>query len=237
MHGVVTPNMVAASSGFPSLLTSDGKCSMPHRALTALVKIFLEMSFKPSTSTMDGTIIRSLVPTYWETLPDAIVEIIIFGTPIGRARIAGAAMDVPPEPPAEITPSNFPAAYSSGSSFFSPRDSTSVAIARSFFATISLMSAPTAAAISALETSASNAGSKTPVLMQNVPSPRASIRLLINPNSFPFVSSVPITAIVFIHGFLPFPRKGAHASSFQLFFGGMISIASLRIASSEPAFR
>ena len=38
----------------------------------------------------------SLVPTYWDTFPDAIVDTITLGTPIGSARIAGVAMDVPP---------------------------------------------------------------------------------------------------------------------------------------------
>jgi hypothetical protein len=43
-------------------------------------------------------------PTYWLTSPDATVETISFGTPTGSARIAGATMAVPPEPPAESTP-------------------------------------------------------------------------------------------------------------------------------------
>ncbi len=43
-------------------------------------------------------------PTYWPTLPEATVEIITLGTPTGRARIAGVASAVPPEPPAEMMP-------------------------------------------------------------------------------------------------------------------------------------
>ena len=65
-----------------------------------------EISFSPATSTMDGIMMMSLVPTYWATFPDAIVETMTFGTPIGSARIAGVTSDVPPEPPNERTPSN-----------------------------------------------------------------------------------------------------------------------------------
>ena len=43
-------------------------------------------------------------PTYLPTSPDATVETISLGTPIGNARIAGATMAVPPEPAAEMIP-------------------------------------------------------------------------------------------------------------------------------------
>ena len=40
----------------------------------------------------------------------AMVETISFGTPTGSARIACAAIDVPPEPPSASTPSQRPSA-------------------------------------------------------------------------------------------------------------------------------
>ena len=45
----------------------------------------------------------SEAPTYWATSPDAMVETMIFGTPTGSARMAGATMAVPPDPPADST--------------------------------------------------------------------------------------------------------------------------------------
>ena len=43
-------------------------------------------------------------PTYCSVFPDATVDIIILGTPTGRARMAGDASAVPPDPPAEMIP-------------------------------------------------------------------------------------------------------------------------------------
>ena len=43
-------------------------------------------------------------PTYRPTSPDATVETMIFGMPSGRRRIPAVASEVPPEPPAEMTP-------------------------------------------------------------------------------------------------------------------------------------
>ena len=81
---------------------------MPATASTALRKMVLEILFSPATSTMEGIMIISLVPTYWETFPEAIVETITLGTPIGSARMAGVTSEVPPDPPQEMIPSNLP---------------------------------------------------------------------------------------------------------------------------------
>ena len=158
----------------------------------------MDMALSPSASTTDGNITTSLVPTYWDTLPDAIVDTITFGTPIGSARIAGVAIEVPPEPPTDIMPSNLPCAYSSGISFSAPRLMTSVAKARSLLELISSMLTPTDAATSAFDTSGANRGSKAPVCMHSVSSPCSRTSFLINSNSVPLVSNVPIIAIVFI---------------------------------------
>jgi hypothetical protein len=46
----------------------------------------------------------SLGPTYGRVSPEAIVDTITFGNPIGSARIARVTSVVPPEPPAPIRP-------------------------------------------------------------------------------------------------------------------------------------
>src|SRR5215468_9226003 len=43
-------------------------------------------------------------PTKVATLPDATEEMRTLGTPIGRARIAGATRELPPDPPAAMIP-------------------------------------------------------------------------------------------------------------------------------------
>jgi hypothetical protein len=58
----------------------------------------------PATSVTEYIIAMSAGPTYMPTSPDATVETITFGTPIGRARIAGVTRAVPPEPPAPTIP-------------------------------------------------------------------------------------------------------------------------------------
>lgn len=117
MQGVVTPNIVAASRGLPLSGMSMRFSTMPATAFTALEKMRMEISLRPSASTTEGNMTTSLVPTYWETLPEAMVETITLGTPMGSARMAGVARLVPPEPPTEMMPSNFPSAKSCGTSF------------------------------------------------------------------------------------------------------------------------
>ena len=53
----------------------------------------MEIEFNPETSTTEGIMTMSLVPTYCEVLPEATVETMTFGTPIGNARIAGPAIN------------------------------------------------------------------------------------------------------------------------------------------------
>ncbi|CRH71314.1 Uncharacterised protein [Chlamydia trachomatis] len=65
MHGVVTPNIVAAISGFEFL--SGDVCvkpwSMPTIADMALLKIVREKVLMPAISTIDGNRQMSLAPT------------------------------------------------------------------------------------------------------------------------------------------------------------------------------
>ncbi|MMZ70172.1 hypothetical protein D1872_331570 [compost metagenome] len=66
------------------------------------------MELSPATSTIEGIKITSLVPTYCSVFPEAMVDTTIFGTPMGRARMAGVIIEVPPEPPKEMIPWNLP---------------------------------------------------------------------------------------------------------------------------------
>ena len=49
-------------------------------------------------------IVMSLGPTYRPTSPEATDEIKTFGVPMGKARMAGATIEAPPEPPALMIP-------------------------------------------------------------------------------------------------------------------------------------
>ena len=46
----------------------------------------------------------SLGPTYDRVSPEAMVDTMTLGIPIGKTRIAAVAKVVPPEPPADINP-------------------------------------------------------------------------------------------------------------------------------------
>ena len=63
-HGVVTPNIVAATKGFLSRTFLFSNLTIPTIANTAFVNIFVEIELRPATSTIDGIITISLVPTY-----------------------------------------------------------------------------------------------------------------------------------------------------------------------------
>ena len=82
---------------------------------------------------MEGIIKISLVPTYLDTSPDAIVDTMILGTPNGNNLIHGVTREVPPVPPKARTASNSFSAYNFGIKAQSPLDITSMAYPRSFF--------------------------------------------------------------------------------------------------------
>ena len=175
---MVTPNMVAATSGLESSCLGATCSSMPVIAATALLKIVAEKELMPATSTMEGNMAISDAPTYGEVSPDAMVDTITLGTPTGSLRMPAVAIAVPPEPPMEKTPSKRPLAYSVGKSFSTPRVMVSVAKARSFFSAMVDISISTAAATSVLVTSGMVCGSNTPQWMVMVLMPSSSKRVL-----------------------------------------------------------
>ena len=79
-HGVVTPNIVAATSGFAS---SGGTVAwtIPAIAPAALAMIRAEIRLTPEMSTTEYIIVTSTAPTYGRVSPEASVETISFGTP------------------------------------------------------------------------------------------------------------------------------------------------------------
>ena len=77
---------------------------MPASACAAFASTRSEMRLMPDTSVTEYIMQMSDGPTYGRTSPDATVDTITFGTPIGSRRIACVASAVPPEPPAETRP-------------------------------------------------------------------------------------------------------------------------------------
>ena len=133
-----------------------------------------ENELMPDTSTMEGNMLMSDAPTYGVVSPDAIVETITFGTPIGSCCIAAVAIEVPPDPPIEKMPSKRPFAYSAGTSFFTPSVIVAVASARSRFSTSVERSMSTAALTSSFGTSGAKVASKMPQWMVSVLMPSCS---------------------------------------------------------------
>jgi hypothetical protein len=61
-------------------------------------------------SATEGIIVMSVQPTYKLVSPEATVETINFGTPIGSCRIAWVAIAVPPVPPSAPIAASRPSA-------------------------------------------------------------------------------------------------------------------------------
>ena len=81
---------------------------MPASAPAALAMIRAETRLTPAMSTTEYIIVTSTEPTYGLVSPDATVETISFGTPIGSSRIACVASAEPPEPPSAPIASSRP---------------------------------------------------------------------------------------------------------------------------------
>ena len=79
-------------------------------AAAAFARMRAETELMPATSTTEAASSMSLSPTIGRVSPAAIVDTISLGTPTGSARMASAAIDVLPEPPAASTPSQRPSA-------------------------------------------------------------------------------------------------------------------------------
>ena len=105
-QGVVTPNMVRPMAGLVVvwLLSRGAFRIMPASAWAALDSTRSEMRLMPETSVTAYIMQMSAGPTYGLTSPEATVDTMTFGTPMGRRRMAAVASAVPPDPPAEMMP-------------------------------------------------------------------------------------------------------------------------------------
>ena len=101
---MVTPNIVRPSAGFDASDAAAGCAIIPASACAAFASTFSLMRLMPCTSVTEYIMQMSLGPTYGRVSPLAIVETITLGQPIGSARMPCVAIEVPPEPPAEMMP-------------------------------------------------------------------------------------------------------------------------------------
>ena len=158
------------------------------RALTRLT---------PAMSTTEYIIVTSTAPTYGRVSPEATVETISFGTPIGSSRIACVTSADPPDPPSPPIASRRPSAWRRLTISAAPRAMAAIAAPRSPAAASAAASAPAAAATSSRVTSGVASGSPTiPASTSTTCAPCSRIRSARNAYSFPFVSRVPTRTTV-----------------------------------------
>src|SRR4051812_10620328 len=151
----------------------------------------------PAMSTTEYIIVTSTEPTYGLVSPDATVETISFGTPIGSARMAWVTSAEPPEPPSPPTASSRPSAYRRFTISAAPRAIVSTAAPRSPAAASTAGSAPTAAPTSARAISGATSGSPTiPASTSRTSTPRSRMRSARYAYSTLFVSNVPTSTTV-----------------------------------------
>ena len=128
---VVTPNIEATTIGFSSPSGGTVAPAIPASAPAAFAMILAETRFTPAMSTTEYIIVTSTEPTYGLVSPDATVETISFGTPIGSCRIAWVTSAEPPEPPSPPIASSRPSAWSRFTTSAAPRAIVSTAAPRS----------------------------------------------------------------------------------------------------------
>ena len=74
------PTVVIATSGLP-FAGGSSTSAMPQAAPAALARMRRMNGFSPMMSVTEYIMVMSLVPTQGATLPDAMVETMIFGKP------------------------------------------------------------------------------------------------------------------------------------------------------------
>ena len=172
--------------------------AIPASAPAAFDMIRADTWLTPAISTTEYIIVTSTEPTYGLVSPDATVETMSFGTPIGSRRIAVVAIAEPPEPPSAPIASSRPSEWSRVTTSAAPRAITSTAAPRSPAAASAATSPPAAAATSARVISGCTSGSPTiPASTRMTSSPSSTSRSRRYPYSLPFVSSVPTSTTVF----------------------------------------
>ena len=170
---------------------------MPASAPAAFAMILAETLFTPAMSTTEYIIVTSTEPTYGLVSPEATVETISFGTPMGSLRIACVTSADPPEPPRPPIASSLPSTWRRSTISAAPRAIVSTAAPRSPAAARDATSAPAAAATSSRVTSGAASGSPTmPASTRITSTPCSRILSARKAYSRPFVSSVPTRTTV-----------------------------------------
>ena len=185
--GVVTPNMVRPTAIFVAGGSTSPPALMPTMACAAFDRITRDIRLSPARSVIDGTMTTSLTPTYGATSPEASVDTMIFGRPIGSLRMPAVMIEGPPPPPMPMIPA------------ISLRVMMNAAKAAAIPATATPRSVPSSnpggpkLAISAAPTSGGIAGARVPTSTTSGSPPRARMRSARKASSSPFVSAVPTT--------------------------------------------
>ncbi len=172
---------------------------MPAAAAAALPRTCRDTELMPDTSTTLYIIVRSLLSTYGATSPPAMVLTRTFGTPMGSARMAWAAMAEPPLPAAASTACSLPSRYRSRTTRVTPSAIAATAAPRSPAARRSAGSCPAARATVSAGTSATgppSGGGRTPVSTIRTSLPYSRSRSRSQAYSSPLVSSVPTRTTV-----------------------------------------
>ena len=168
---------------------------MPAMAAAAFPSTRRLIRLMPATSTTEYMTQTSLAPTYGDTSPEAMVDTSSLGKPTGSAAKTWAAIDEPPEPPADSTPCTRPWAARTATTAAAPRPISVTARPRSPAARSAARPVPAAAATVSPSTSgASPAGSPVPASTVTTSAPAARSRAARNAKSGPLVSKVPTRA-------------------------------------------
>lgn len=195
--------MLAPISGRPWGCDSFSRRSwwmaMPAAAATALPMICVDTELMPATSTTLYIMVMSLLPTYGDTSPLAMVDTSTFGTPMGSACMARAAMNEPPLPATASTASSCPSRYRSPTICSTPSAMADTAAPRSPLARSASRPCPARRATAAASMSpvtVPTGDGITPASTSTTSQPDSRSRAESHSYSGPLVSSVPTSTTV-----------------------------------------
>src|SRR5690606_21845956 len=194
----------AATSGRPpdsaEARAASYSFAIPAAAAAAFPRISRDTRFRPAMSTTLYIIATSFAPTYGVTSPDAIVDTISLGTPIGRSRTARAAMDDPPLPPTASTAST---RSSPAMTAAAPSPMAVTAAPRSPASRSASIEAPPASATRSAGPPAAPPRGRAPASTSPASHPSSRTRSRSQTYSAPLVSSVPTSTAVAMQAAFP----------------------------------
>ena len=98
------PSVDRAIRGLFSLDRADLSRAMPAMAMAPFSSTAFVILLRPERSQTEWSIMMSLVPTKARVFLEAMVEIMIFGSPTGKERMTPVPRVVPMEPPKPMMP-------------------------------------------------------------------------------------------------------------------------------------